>query len=64
MQTRAKAGHSGITDACGNRFTAVASTSAVDANDNTATTGAGTGISIYWLNGSKVADNYTDFHDG
>jgi len=62
VQTGAKAGHSAITDACGNRFKALASTSAVDANDNTATTG--TGELIYWLNGSKVADNYSDFYDG
>ena len=24
----------------------------------------GTGVPIYWLNGSKVADNYADFYDG
>ena len=35
---------------------------AVDARDNTSTTG--TGVPIYWLNGAKVADNYTDFYDG
>ena len=62
VQTRAKAGHSAITDSCGNRFTVVGSTSAVDARDNTGTTG--TGVPIYWLTGSKLADNYADFYDG
>ena len=61
VQTRAKAGHSAITDSCGNRFKVVGSTSTVDARDNTATTG--TGEAIYWLNGAKVADNYADFYD-
>ena len=61
VQTRAKAGHSAITDSCGNRFTVVGSTSTVDARDNTSTTGAGQ--AIYWLNGAKVADNYADFYD-
>ena len=40
----------------------VGSTAAVDARDNTKTTG--TGVPIYWLNGAKVADNYADFYDG
>ena len=43
-------------------FTVVGSTTAVDARDNTSTTG--TGVPIYWLNGNKVADNYADFYDG
>ena len=43
-------------------FRVVGSTAAVDARDNTAT--KGTGVPIYWLNGSKVADNYADFYDG
>ena len=62
VQTRAKAGHSAITDSCGNQFKVVGSTSTVNARDNTATTGAGQ--AIYWLNGAKVADNYSDFYDG
>ena len=62
VQTRAKAGHSAITDSCGNQFKVVGSTSAVDARDNTSTTGAGQ--AIYWLTGAKVADNYADFYDG
>ena len=43
-------------------FAAVVSTTAVDARDNTGTTG--TGVPIYWLNGHKVADDYSDFYDG
>ena len=62
VQTGAKAGHSAITDSCGDQFKVVGSTSAVDARDNTLTTGAGQ--AIYWLNGAKVADNYADFYDG
>ena len=42
-------------------FRALASTSTVDARDNTGTTG--TGVPIYWLNGNKVADDYADFYD-
>ena len=37
-------------------------TAAVDARDNTSTTG--TGVPIYWLDGTKVADDYADFYDG
>ena len=62
VQTRAKAGHSAITDAMGDQFKVVGSTAAVDARDNTGTTGAG--VPIYWLNGAKVADDYADFYDG
>ena len=43
-------------------FRVVGSTRAVDARDNTETTG--TGVPIYWLNGDQVADNYPDFYDG
>ena len=43
-------------------FAALASTAAVDARDNTATTG--TGVPIYWVNGGKAADDYADFYDG
>ena len=43
-------------------FRAVGCTAAVDARDNTGTTG--TGVPIYWLNGAKAADNYADFYDG
>ena len=43
-------------------FRVVASTEAVDARDNTGTTG--TGVPIYWLGGAKVADDNADFYDG
>ncbi len=62
VQTAAKAGHSAISDSCGNLFKVVGSTSAVDARDNTGTTG--TGVEIYWLNGNRLANNYADFYDG
>ena len=63
VQTRAKAGHSDITNSCGDEFKVVGSTSTVDARDNTETT-ARPGLPIYWLNGAKVADGYGDFYDG
>ena len=64
VQTRAKAGHSAISDSCGNRFKVVGSTSAVDARANTDTESTDTAAVIYWLNGAKVADDYTDLYDG
>ena len=53
-------GHADIV-AYKNGFRALASTSAVDAHDNTATTG--TGVPIYWLSGNKVANDYADLYD-
>ena len=64
VQTRAKAGHSAITDSCGNRFRIVGSTSTVSARANTDTESTDTDAPIYWLNGAKVADNHADFYDG
>ncbi len=64
VQTRAKAGHSAISDSCGNLFKVVGSTSAVDARVNTDTESTDTAALIYWLNGAKAADSYTDFYDG
>ncbi len=64
VQTRAKAGHSAISDSCGNLFKVVASTSTVDARANTDTESTDTAALIYWLNGAKAADSYTDFYDG
>ena len=59
----AAAGHADIhTYSAG--FRAVGCTAAVDARDNTGTTSTGTDVSIYWLNGAKVADSYADFYDG
>ncbi len=44
------------------QFTAYVSTAAVDAKDNTGATG--TGVSVHWLGGDKVADDYADLQDG
>ena len=60
VQGRARAGHSAIR-AYGAGFRAVGSTASVDARDNTCSTG--TGVAIYFLNGNKVADDYSDFYD-
>ena len=61
VQRVAAAGHSAIQD-FSQDFRVLGSTSRVDARDNTGTTGAG--VPIYWLGGSKVADNYGDLYDG
>ena len=44
------------------QFKVVGSTADTDARDNTETTG--TGVPIYWVNGNKLADGYSDFYDG
>ena len=44
------------------RFRALISTIHVDARDNTGTRGGGP--PIYWLYGTKAADDYADFYDG
>ena len=62
VQTKAKDGHSAITDEFGDKFKVLGSTGWVNARQNTGTDG--TGVPIYWLNGDKVADNYGDFYDG
>ena len=61
IQNLAAAGHADI-QAYSAGFRVVGCTEAVDARDNTSTTG--TGVPIYWLNGAKVADDYADFYDG
>ena len=65
IQDRAAAGHTAIR-AYSSGFKVVGSTSAVHARDNTGTTytSADKGVPIYWLGGSKVADDYEDFYDG
>ena len=45
-------------------WTAMGSTTAVNVRDNTGTTGAGTGIGIYTLDGVQIATDYTDLWDG
>ena len=63
VQGRANAGHSAIRPyKSGVRV--IGSSTVVNARTNTCTTGAGSGIAIYWLNGSKVADSYSDLYDG
>ena len=44
------------------QFRALISTIAVDARDNTGTTGPG--APIYWVKAHKAADDYADFYDG
>ena len=61
VQDRTAAGHADIR-AYSAGFRAVGCTGAVDARDNTSTTGMG--VPIYWLDGTKVADDYADFYDG
>ena len=60
VQARAAAGHAALASHS-SAFRAVASTAAVDARDNTSTTG--TGVPVYWVSGQKVADDYADFYD-
>ena len=59
VQTRAAAGHADIQTHSG-LFRAVGCTSAIDARDNTVTTG--TGVPIYWLNGPIAAAGYGEFY--
>ena len=61
IQNLAAAGHTDI-QSYSSAFNVVGSTVAVDARDNTGTTG--TGVPIHWLGGDKVADDYEDFYDG
>ncbi len=51
--------------ALGATWTAIGSTSTVDARDNTGTNPTSTGVPIYLLDGiSKIADNNADLWDG
>ena len=61
VQVYAGRGHTAIRP-YGGQFRVVGSTPSTDARDNTSTTG--TGVPIHWLNGAKVADDYSDFWDG
>ena len=60
VQGLAANGHTDIQDHS-STFRVVGSTAAVDARDNTSTTG--TGVPIHWLGGNKAADDYGDFYD-
>ncbi|MYF35240.1 MAG: hypothetical protein F4226_00110 [Synechococcus sp. SB0678_bin_12] len=65
VQGRAKAGHSDVADSCGSLFKVVGCTSAADARINPIPRQrTRMQPSIYWLNGAKAADNYSDFYDG
>ena len=65
VQGHAAAGHTDIR-AYSAGFRVVGCTADADARDNTATTYTSTakGVPIYWLNGTKVVDEYEDFYDG
>ena len=65
IQDSVAAGHTDIRP-YSHLFNALGSTALVDAIDNTKTTHTTTdmGVPIYYLNGAKVADNYSDFYDG
>ena len=63
IQTAAAAGHTAIR-AYADQFKVVGCTNARSAKANTETRSTDTDAPIYWLNGSKVAENYTDFYDG
>ena len=64
VQGLAAAGHTDI-QAYSSAFRVVGCTSDSDATANTGAYNiAGTGVSIHWLNGNKVADDYEDFYDG
>ena len=55
-------GHAEI-KAYSSNFKVLGSTATVNARTHTGTTGTG-GVPIYWLNGTKVADDHGDFYDG
>ena len=61
IQNRAAAGHTDV-QAYSNGFKVVGCTEDDDARDNTGTTftGSDKGVPIYWLGGTKIADQYQD----
>ena len=67
VQTAAAAGHADIRPYSA-YFTAIGSTAAVNARDNTQTGSTHTDAPIYWVHTGRsrgaVADNYADFYDG
>ena len=56
-------GHMAIQSYSAN-FKMLGCTSTTNAQTNTSTGSSDTAASIYWLNGAKVADNYSDLYDG
>ncbi len=67
VRNAAAAGHADI-QAYSDRFTALASTAAVDARTNTGTVASDADVPIYWLSTTTtreaVATGYADFYDG
>ena len=67
VQAAAAAGHADIRPYSAD-FTAIGSTAAVNARDNTQTGSTHTDAPIYWVHTGRsrgaVADNYADFYDG
>ena len=61
VQQQAAAGHTDIQD-FSSWFRVLGSTEDVDARDNTGTTSANPNSEIYWLNGSRVANNYGNLY--
>ncbi len=61
VQGQAAAGHTDIQD-FSSWFRVLGSTEDVDARDNTGTTSANPNSEIYWLNGSRVANNYGNLY--
>ena len=61
VQGRAAAGHTAIR-AHSSHFRVLGSTATTNAREHTHTTGTGS-EATYWLNGAKVADNYSDLYD-
>ena len=63
VQARAANGHAAIQN-YGKGFRVLGSTQAVNARANTCSRSSDTDAAVYWLNGTKVADNYGDMYDG
>ena len=65
VQDAAAAGHSDIQEYSSD-FRVLASTVAADARDNTGTNWSddAPGVPVYWLEGTRVADDYPDLYDG
>ena len=63
IKDRAAAGHVDIRE-YSDQFRVVGCTTSKNATVNTETRSTDPDARIYWLNGSKVADNYEDFYDG
>ena len=63
VQGRAATGHADIRP-YSKGVRVLGSTQAVNARVNTCTRSSSTDAAVYWLNGAKVADNYTGLYDG